>query len=209
MDIVLTSFIRALRNADVPVSTSETLDAFTTVQLIGDDDRTKLKQALSLVLPKTLDEKMAFEVCFDRFFLYDRSRRVIWLNPEPRSIWNTGIRRCATSPRTATRSRSAARSHRWRDSSAGCCEAPGEDSGTSFGYRATQGRPPELRLIASRWTPRWSAASRRSSPARSSRRYRSGSPGPPACSTPGPVFQTASRTLRPREVAWLPCRRGH
>jgi uncharacterized protein with von Willebrand factor type A (vWA) domain len=68
MDVVLTNFIRALRNADVRVSTSETLDAFNTVQLIGYENRATLKQALSLVLPKTLDEKTAFDACFDRFF---------------------------------------------------------------------------------------------------------------------------------------------
>jgi len=68
VDVVLTSFIRALRNADVRVSTSETLDAFNTVQLVGYDDRARLKRALSLVLPKTVDEKTAFDVCFDRFF---------------------------------------------------------------------------------------------------------------------------------------------
>lgn len=68
MDVVLTNFIRALRNADVRVSTSETLDAFNVVQLIGYENRATLKQALSLVLPKTLAEKTAFDACFDRFF---------------------------------------------------------------------------------------------------------------------------------------------
>jgi len=68
MDVVLTDFIRALRNADVRVSTSETLDAFNAVQLIGYENRATLKQALSLVLPKTFDEKMTFDACFDRFF---------------------------------------------------------------------------------------------------------------------------------------------
>jgi len=68
MDVVLTNFIQALRNADVRVSTSETLDAFNAVQLIGYENRATLKQALSLVLPKTLDEKTTFDACFDRFF---------------------------------------------------------------------------------------------------------------------------------------------
>ncbi|HEY0943119.1 MAG TPA: VWA domain-containing protein [Steroidobacter sp.] len=68
MDQLLTRFIRALRNADVRVSTAETLDAFSTVQLVGYGDRQLLKDSLSLVLPKTADEKAAFDACFDQFF---------------------------------------------------------------------------------------------------------------------------------------------
>ena len=70
MDRTLTSFIRALRNADVRVSTAETLDAFNAVELVGYDDRDFLKRSLSLVLPKTQDEKEAFENCFDQFFSF-------------------------------------------------------------------------------------------------------------------------------------------
>lgn len=73
MDRLLTSFIRALRNADIRISTAETLDAFSTVQLIGYGDRQLLKDSLALVLPKTLDEKAAFDTCFDQFFSF-RSR---------------------------------------------------------------------------------------------------------------------------------------
>lgn len=76
MDQVLTTFIRALRNANVRISTSETLDAFRTVQLIGYGNRTRLKQALSLVLPKTLDEKRYFDVTFDQFFARRDLRRI-------------------------------------------------------------------------------------------------------------------------------------
>ena len=70
MDQLLTNFIRALRNADIRVSTAETLDAFSTVQLIGYGDRQLLKDSLELVLPKTLDEKAAFDTCFDQFFSF-------------------------------------------------------------------------------------------------------------------------------------------
>ncbi len=70
MDQLLTNFIRALRNADVRVSTAETLDAFSTVQLVGYRDRQLLKDSLGLVLPKTLDEKAAFDTCFDQFFSF-------------------------------------------------------------------------------------------------------------------------------------------
>ena len=68
MDQVLTSFIRALRNADVRVSTAETLDAFSTVQLVGYANRELLKQSLALVLPKSQDEKALFDTTFDQFF---------------------------------------------------------------------------------------------------------------------------------------------
>ena len=70
MDQLLTNFIRALRNADIRISTAETLDAFSTVELIGYRDRQLLKDSLSLVLPKTLDEKAAFDTCFDQFFSF-------------------------------------------------------------------------------------------------------------------------------------------
>ena len=62
MDRTLASFISALRNAEVRISTAETLDAFNTVELVGYRDRTFLKNALSLVLPKTADEKERIDV---------------------------------------------------------------------------------------------------------------------------------------------------
>ena len=70
MDQLLTNFIRALRNADVRISTAETLDAFSAVQLVGYRDRQLLKDSLGLVLPKTADEKAAFDTCFDQFFSF-------------------------------------------------------------------------------------------------------------------------------------------
>ena len=71
MDRTLTRFIAALRNADVRVSTAETLDALSAVELVGYGDRELLKNTLSLMLPKTVDEKDAFEVTFDRFFAFE------------------------------------------------------------------------------------------------------------------------------------------
>ena len=52
------------------VSTAETLDAFSAVQLVGYRDRALLKRSLSLALPKTADEKEAFDACFDQFFAF-------------------------------------------------------------------------------------------------------------------------------------------
>ena len=68
MDKLLTNFIRALRNAEVRISTAETLDAMRAVELVGYRDRALLKNTLGLVLPKSADEKVAFDVCFERFF---------------------------------------------------------------------------------------------------------------------------------------------
>lgn len=70
MDRTLASFISALRNAEVRISTAETLDAFNTVELVGYRDRAFLKNALSLVLPKTADEKETFDQCFEQFFSF-------------------------------------------------------------------------------------------------------------------------------------------
>jgi len=72
MDRTLASFIGALRNADVRISTAETLDAFNTVELVGYRDRDFLKNALSLVLPKSADEKETFDNCFEQFFSFKK-----------------------------------------------------------------------------------------------------------------------------------------
>ena len=71
MDRTLTNFIRALRNSDVRISTAETLDALSVVQLVGYEDRAALKRSLALALPKTADEKATFDVCFEQFFSYN------------------------------------------------------------------------------------------------------------------------------------------
>jgi uncharacterized protein len=76
VDTLLTQFIGALRNADIRISTAETLDALSTVELVGYGNRRLLKDSLALVLPKTLDEKAAFDTCFDQFFSFgDRGSR--------------------------------------------------------------------------------------------------------------------------------------
>ena len=72
MERTLSNFIRALRNAEVRVSTAETLDAFNAMELVGYRDRAFLKDALSMVLPKTADEKELFSQCFDSFFSFKK-----------------------------------------------------------------------------------------------------------------------------------------
>ena len=71
MDRTLTNFIAALRNAEVRVSPAETLDALNAVELVGYRDRRLLKDALALMLPKTIDEKDTFDDTFDRFFTFE------------------------------------------------------------------------------------------------------------------------------------------
>lgn len=72
MSEVLGDFIRALRAADIRVSTSESIDAGNVVGLVGLDDRLTLRNALSQVLAKSEDEKQAFEETFDTFFSFDQ-----------------------------------------------------------------------------------------------------------------------------------------
>ena len=68
MEKVLTDFVKALRNSNVRVSPAETIDAVTVVNNVGYEDKELLKRTLSIVLPKTPDEKKKFEACFDDFF---------------------------------------------------------------------------------------------------------------------------------------------
>ena len=74
MDRTISNFIRALRNAEVRVSTAETLDAMSAVELVGYKDKAHLKRSLSMVLPKTADEKNTFDACFDQFFRFQDVR---------------------------------------------------------------------------------------------------------------------------------------
>jgi uncharacterized protein len=71
----LTDFIRALRAADVRVSTSESIDAGTVLQRVGYERRDVLRHALSQVLAKSEDEKDAFAATFDRFFAFEQFTR--------------------------------------------------------------------------------------------------------------------------------------
>ena len=72
MSEVLGDFIRALRAADIRVSTSESIDAGNVVNLIGFDDRRTLRNALAQVLAKSEDEKQAFGETFDTYFSFEQ-----------------------------------------------------------------------------------------------------------------------------------------
>lgn len=65
---VLTDFIRALRSADVRVSTGEAIDAANAVKLMGYADRTRLADTLRCVLAKSPAEKAAHNRLFDLYF---------------------------------------------------------------------------------------------------------------------------------------------
>ena len=64
----LLDFVRAARSAGLRVSPAESIDAARAVEAVGLADRERLRDALSLVLAKTADEKARFGACFDRFF---------------------------------------------------------------------------------------------------------------------------------------------
>ncbi|MEO0981696.1 MAG: VWA domain-containing protein [Pseudomonadota bacterium] len=64
----LTEFVRALRSADVPVSTAEAIAAVEAVRLMGYQDKDVLKDSLRPVLAKSVDEASDFDRLFDLFF---------------------------------------------------------------------------------------------------------------------------------------------
>ncbi len=68
MTAMLLDLLRAARGAGVRISTAESLDAFRAAEAVGYADRVALRDTLTLSLAKSLEEKQAFEACFDLFF---------------------------------------------------------------------------------------------------------------------------------------------
>src|SRR3990167_6729091 len=68
MEKQISNFIRALRSADVRVSTGEALDAARTLAMIGYDDRALMKDSLACVLAKSEAEKSIHDRLFDLYF---------------------------------------------------------------------------------------------------------------------------------------------
>ena len=68
MEKQISNFIRALRSADVRVSTGEALDAARTVAMIGYDDRGLMKDSLACVLAKSESEKQIHDRLFELYF---------------------------------------------------------------------------------------------------------------------------------------------
>lgn len=75
MERQISNFIRALRSADVKVSTGEALDAARTVAMIGYGDRGLLKDSLGCVLAKSEAEKDIHDRLFDLYFARSNAGR--------------------------------------------------------------------------------------------------------------------------------------
>ena len=75
MERTLASFIRALRAAGAEISTAEAIDAARTMAIVGYDDRLRMKESLSVVLAKSLEEKATHDRIFDLFFSRPEPRR--------------------------------------------------------------------------------------------------------------------------------------
>ncbi|MBL6937719.1 MAG: VWA domain-containing protein [Alphaproteobacteria bacterium] len=71
MERVLAAFVRALRAAGSPVSTSETIDAVKAVAFVGYGDRQVLKDTLGAVLAKSETEKQTHDALFELYFNRD------------------------------------------------------------------------------------------------------------------------------------------
>ena len=65
---MLADFLKALREADLPISPAETLEAHRAIDLVGWGDRDKLRDSLAVTLAKSEFEKERFDDCFERFF---------------------------------------------------------------------------------------------------------------------------------------------
>lgn len=72
MEHVLEDFIRVLRGRGIGVSIAESIDAAHALEFVGCRDREVLRDALSVVLAKSLEEKEIFIECFDKYFSFDR-----------------------------------------------------------------------------------------------------------------------------------------
>lgn len=70
MQKILGDFIHALRQAGLPISSAETLDALQAAQLVGIDDAALLRHSLAATLSKSLVNQQIFEQTFERFFAH-------------------------------------------------------------------------------------------------------------------------------------------
>jgi len=68
MQKVLGDFIHALRQAGLPISSAETLDALRAAQLVGLHNAPLLKQSLGMTLTKRLEHRLTYDQIFDQFF---------------------------------------------------------------------------------------------------------------------------------------------
>ena len=71
MEQMLEDFITALRSTGVRISTSESIDAFNAIKIVGYNDKKLFKDSLLAILAKSLPEKELFEECFTQFFSHE------------------------------------------------------------------------------------------------------------------------------------------
>ena len=85
MQKVLGDFIHALRQAGLPVSPAETLDALHASQLVGLKNPSLLKSALGMTLAKTQEDFIKLDQVFDHFFSLNTGSDNTAPNPDPES----------------------------------------------------------------------------------------------------------------------------
>jgi Protein containing von Willebrand factor type A (vWA) domain len=71
MQQTLEDFYKVVRSAGIKVSVADSIETSKTVELVGYGNRSILKDALTLSLAKTVDEKEALEECFEQFFTFN------------------------------------------------------------------------------------------------------------------------------------------
>lgn len=71
MQETLEDFFKALRGSDLDVSLTDGIEAGRALSIVGVADREVLRHALGATLAKSLDDRIVFDACFDRFFSYD------------------------------------------------------------------------------------------------------------------------------------------
>ncbi len=83
MQKAMSTFIVALRQAGLPISQAETLDALRAAQITGISDRQQLKTSLALTLSKSLPHQEILEEMFDQYFVEPDSARLTDEPDEP------------------------------------------------------------------------------------------------------------------------------
>jgi uncharacterized protein with von Willebrand factor type A (vWA) domain len=83
MSDMMLRLLRAARGAGVRISVAEALDAHHAADAVGFEDRAVLRDALTLSLAKTMEEKQLFERCFDLYFQRDALQQANTEAPDP------------------------------------------------------------------------------------------------------------------------------
>ncbi|NBR78745.1 MAG: hypothetical protein EBT71_01680, partial [Alphaproteobacteria bacterium] len=66
---MIADFMRVLRASDIRVSPAEAIDVAAVIDMMGLGERALLKYALGHAVAKTEEEKLAFEACFEAYFM--------------------------------------------------------------------------------------------------------------------------------------------